>query len=79
MKISKQNFVTWKNDVVTVKFYAALKELRSRIEEQLLQDSIISHMEGHLTLNRLAGIREGLDQVLMLSIEDFDDNDDEEG
>lgn len=77
MKISKEDFNMWKNDYVTKEFFLAIESLRDNINEQLLSDSIISSSQGHLMLNRLAGIREGLNQVLFASGEDFCDDEEE--
>lgn len=72
MKINKQDFISWKNHEVTKEFYKVLEELKDQIEEQMLNDGIISATNGHLALNRLAGIREGINQVLFISVEDMD-------
>lgn len=72
MKITKQDFSFWKNQVVTKEFYMALEGIRTKIEEQMLSNEVISSPNGHLTLNRLAGIREGIDLVLCMSTDDFE-------
>lgn len=74
MKINKTDYIQWKNNNVTVQFIETLQEIRRTIEEQMVQDSIITQPNALLTLNRLSGIREGLDQVLNLTNEDFEDD-----
>lgn len=74
MKISKMDYVQWKNNNVTVNFINTLQDIRRSIEEQMVQDSVILHQNAVALLARLSGIREGIDQVLNLTNEDFDDD-----
>jgi hypothetical protein len=76
MKVNKQEFVSWKRDPVTKKIYEGLKVLRASVEEEMLSDNTI-HQEGIGRIRYLSGVREGINQILYLSIEDFD-NDAEE-
>lgn len=71
MKLSKNDFVSWKRDPVTKKIYAALRELRASIEEEMISDEVI-HQEGIGRIKYLSGVREGINQILHLSTEEFD-------
>ncbi len=73
MNLSKNDFVCWKRDPVTKKVYAALRELRASVEEEMLLDETI-HQEGIGRLRYLSGVREGINQILLLSTEEFDDD-----
>ncbi len=74
MKITKSQFIAWKNDPITKKFFSALKETRDNIEEMMKDSEVILSAGAAQKLVRLVGNREGIDLVLNTSTEDYDDD-----
>lgn len=78
MKITKSQFLGWKCDIITQEILKDLIDLRKAIEDDMLNANNIFHKNSKQILARLVGYRDGVDVVLNLSVEDFDDDDEEE-
>jgi hypothetical protein len=74
--LSKQEFGYWKQEAITKAVFTWAKEKQRFIEEDMLSRSVILKEGGQLKLCELAGMRDILDQLINLSIEDL--NNDEE-
>ena len=77
MKISIENFLSWKRDDVTKQLLIALQEARDTADMQLGNPEIIMRADGQLALARLLGFVEGLDIVLNIRHDDIDTEDGE--
>ena len=71
MGIDPINFSNWKNDIVTVKLFESLKDIRDGVERSMTDANLIMKPDGLRDLARLVGLREGLDIVLEMTIDDM--------
>lgn len=73
-KITKAEYIFWKNHPVTKAMRKALEEMDLEVKEQMIDDNLLMRSDGQLSIVRLAGVRDGLSQVLNLQVEDFADD-----
>lgn len=78
-KITKDDFVTWENNVITKKLFAALQEIRDETQKNMSNEAIILSEDCQKTLVRNLGILEGLDVVLNMNFEDMVEDEVQEG
>ncbi len=72
-KIIREEFNMWLKDNVTMQMLDALRSYRKRIEDSMLNANFLSP-NAQLGLSHLSGVREGIDFVLNINIEDIDKN-----
>lgn len=70
---SKEEFGQWKHDPVTKSFFRWVAGKYAQTEEDILSDAIIFRADGQLKLCRLSGMRDILERIENLSVEDLDD------
>lgn len=73
-KITKSEFVSWKNSVVTKKLFESLNSLIEEINTTILDASVISSPDAHTKIMRLLGQREGVEFILNMSVDDCDED-----
>ncbi len=76
-KITKDDFVTWENNIITKKLFTALQEIRDKQQQNMSNEAIILADDCQKTLVRVLGILEGLDIVLQMDFEDMIDKEEE--
>ena len=69
MKITPESFHRWKKDPVTEELYKRLQNLRTQLNDSLLNAGVI--LEEKKNAARLLGQREGLEVILNLVFDDF--------
>src|ERR1051325_2604056 len=77
-RLDIQNFQTWKKDPVTIAMMEFLKEVRITVEELMLNPATMLADRGQIDYARQLGMRDGIDMILELELEDIqevDDND----
>jgi hypothetical protein len=78
MKISKEHFSQWKQDPVTIELFSFLEKYKVNLEEEMLNDEIILSRDSKTHLARLVGQRAMLNDILKISFEEVDYNQEEE-
>lgn len=71
MKIDSIHYHNWKKEPVTIKLLEALQDLRDSVERNMLDADLILDEDSRAKLARLVGIREGLDVVLQIEVDDL--------
>lgn len=72
--INKEDFTNWKNDPITKQIKSVLEDYRQNVEHEMISDRTIRAPDVQRLLERLSGIREGLDIVLNVINTSFDDD-----
>ena len=75
---NKQEFGQWKQDPITKAVLTWARRGKEQIEAALLSEALILKEGGQLKLSNLAGMRDVLDRVLNLSVEDLEDEEETE-
>ena len=76
--IDASNFHRWKKDPTTIQLFEGLQSLRDQINEQLIDAHVILEPDSRVHLARLIGMREGLDTVLQIEVDDLIEEIDED-
>lgn len=71
MEIDNSQFYSWKKDPTTIKLLEALKVMRDSIEKNMTNEEVIFAPNSKQVLARLVGVREGLDLVLNIDVDDL--------
>ncbi len=71
---SREEFGQWKQDPVTKSFFRWVLEKHTIVEEDMLSEAVIYKPDGQLKLCSLAGMRDILDRINNISVEDLDDD-----
>ena len=74
-KITKEEFDLWRSHTITLQMFEALEELKADVEENMKDDSLIMSADAQVRLARLSGVREGINTVLNLDVEEFVEDD----
>lgn len=76
--ITKSEFANWKLEIVTKKWYLLLQEMKEDIEKAMVTPEVVLEKGERTKLMTLYGKKELLEDLLTLSIEDFEDDNKEE-
>ena len=67
--VTNSDFLQWRADPVTKKVFATLQEYLSSIEDNMISTAVILRPDANVVLANMAGIRDGLEMVLNISLE----------
>jgi hypothetical protein len=74
-KVSRADFLQWRNNVVTKEVFDVFSEMAIAVMEEMLSPQLISSPTGQLRLNELMGYRNALNEVMSFEIIESDDYD----
>lgn len=77
-KLDIQNFLTWKRDPVTLAMMRFLKDVRNVTERCMLDPSTMLADRGQIDYARQLGMRDGIDMILELELDDIQEEDENE-
>lgn len=73
----KIDFLAWKSDPVTKEIFVMMEHMREGIKDSLFRLELISKNDGLLEINRLSGYITALDDIVNISVEDDENNEEE--
>lgn len=78
--LNQSDFGQWKDDPMTKLLFEWVQEQKDRLEQDMLSpDVILDGTNGQLRLSNMAGMKEILDVILCLQVEDLENGKNEEG